>query len=49
MAKIKRKVIDVSHHQGKIDWAKVKAARIDGVIIRVADGTKVMDRQYKGV
>ena len=45
MAKIKRKVIDVSHHQGKIDWAKVKAARIDGVIIRVADGTKVMDRQ----
>lgn len=45
MAKIKRKVIDVSHHQGKIDWGKVKASGIDGVIIRVADSTKIMDRQ----
>lgn len=45
MAKIKRKVIDVSHHQGKINWRRVKASGIDGVIIRVADGTKTMDRQ----
>lgn len=28
--------IDVSHHQGKIDWAKVKKSGIDFVIIRVA-------------
>lgn len=30
--------IDVSHHQGKIDWAKVKAAGIDFAIIRCGYG-----------
>lgn len=33
------KFIDVSVWQGNIDWAKVKAAGIDGAIIRYADGT----------
>ena len=28
------KVIDVSHHQGAIDWEQVKNAGIAGVIIR---------------
>lgn len=31
------KMIDVSEHQGKIDWAKVKADGIVGVIIRYAE------------
>lgn len=30
-----QKGIDVSHHQGKIDWAKVKAAGVQFAIIRV--------------
>ena len=38
-------VIDVSHHQGVINWEKVKKAGIDGAIIRVSDSTGTMDRQ----
>lgn len=45
MAKIKRKVIDVSQYQGKIDWKRVKDAGIEGAIIRVGDGTKTKDKQ----
>lgn len=40
-----KKVIDVSHHQGTINWEKVKAAGIFGAIIRVSDSTGTMDRQ----
>ena len=29
-----KKYIDVSNHQGVIDWEKVKASGIDGVILR---------------
>lgn len=36
--------IDVSVWQGKIDWVKVKAAGIDGAIIRYADGTTLDTR-----
>ena len=32
------KVIDVSHHQGTIDWEQVKNAGIAGVIIRCGYG-----------
>lgn len=32
---MKLKGIDVSHHQGKIDWEKVKASGIDFAIVRV--------------
>lgn len=38
-------VIDVSEWQGNIDWKKVKAAGIDGVIIRYADGT-YLDKKF---
>jgi GH25 family lysozyme M1 (1,4-beta-N-acetylmuramidase) len=37
--------IDVSDWQSKIDWAKVKAAGIDGAIIRYADGT-TLDKRF---
>ena len=33
------KIIDVSHHQGEIDWEKVKIAGIDAAIIRCGYGT----------
>lgn len=45
MAKPKFIVIDVSHHQGKIDWRQVKRSGIGGVIIRVSDSTGTPDRQ----
>ncbi len=45
MAKTKFIVIDVSHHQGKIDWKKVKKSGIGGAIIRVSDSTGTPDRQ----
>ena len=32
------KLIDVSAHNGIIDWAKVKKSGIDGVIIRTGFG-----------
>ena len=35
----------MSHHQGKIDWKKVKKSGIDGAIIRVSDSTGTPDRQ----
>lgn len=38
--------IDVSVWQGDIDWAKVKAAGIDGAIIRYADGD-TLDSKFK--
>lgn len=41
------KGIDVSHHQGKIDWEKVKASGIDFVIIRCANSTYDEDKQWK--
>lgn len=45
--------IDVSHHQGKIDWKKVKDAGISFAIIRVAargtskEGGRITDSYYK--
>ncbi len=45
--------IDVSHHQGKIDWKKVKEAGISFAIIRVAArgtgkaGGRITDSYYK--
>lgn len=43
-------LIDVSHHQGMIDWEKVKASQIAGVIIRCGYGTDIEkqdDTQWK--
>lgn len=45
-----KKVIDVSHHNGTIDWESVKAAGIDGVIIRCGYGDNITsqdDEQFK--
>ena len=44
------KVIDVSYHNGKIDWAKVKASGVDGAIIRCGYGSNMSsqdDTQWK--
>ena len=38
--------IDVSEHQGLIDWDKVKAAGIDGVIIRAGYGRGNIDKEF---
>ena len=43
-----RKVIDVSAHQGKIDWDTVKRdGDIDGVIVRIAAGCEQEDTQLE--
>ena len=41
-----KKYIDVSTHQGEIDWEKVKSAGIDGVMIRAGYGQGVVDKQF---
>ena len=38
--------IDVSYHQDKIQWAKVRKAGIRFAFIRVSDGTTVEDPQF---
>ena len=40
------KGIDVSYHQGMIDWKKVKASGIDFVIIRAGYGKNTMDEKF---
>lgn len=42
-----KKIIDVSEHNGVIDWNKVKASDVDGVIIRVGYGILEEDQQFK--
>lgn len=45
-----KKVIDVSHHNGTIDWESVKASGIDGAIIRCGFGSDIAsqdDEQWK--
>lgn len=41
------KIIDVSEHQGQIDWVKVKADGIELAIIRVQDGSSYVDNFYR--
>lgn len=46
-----RKIIDVSTHQGDIDWAKVKADGVEGVFIRLGfrgyeTGKLMVDERY---
>lgn len=41
-----KKVIDVSEHNGTVDWEKVKASGIDGVILRVGWGYLGKDKQF---
>lgn len=40
------KIADLSHHQGVIDWSKT-SKELSLAILRVQDGTRVQDRQYK--
>lgn len=40
------KVIDISHHHGALDWKKVKAAGVGGVIIRAGRGQAGLDRMF---
>ncbi|MGN1411957.1 MAG: GH25 family lysozyme [Oscillospiraceae bacterium] len=40
---VKYKMIDVSHHNGEIDFAKVKADGVQGVIIRAGFGFRTLD------
>ena len=42
-----KKYIDVSTYQGVIDWAKVKAAGIDGAMIRAGFGKNNIDDKFK--
>jgi GH25 family lysozyme M1 (1,4-beta-N-acetylmuramidase) len=41
---MEKKLIDVSKHNGDIDWAKVKADGIDGVIIRAGYGKMIKQK-----
>lgn len=41
------KIIDVSVHQGNINWKKVKAAEVNGVIIRAGYGKGNVDGKFK--
>ena len=41
------KGIDVSHYQGAIDWAKVKAAGIQFTFIKASEGTGWIDDHFK--
>jgi GH25 family lysozyme M1 (1,4-beta-N-acetylmuramidase) len=38
--------IDISHHQPKVDFAKVKAAGIIGVILKATEGTSYTDPTF---
>ena len=40
------KIIDVSHHNGKIDWNKVAQSGILGAVIRAGYGTGNVDRTF---
>ncbi len=40
-----KKYIDISYHQGNIDWAKVKK-EVDGVIIRAGYGQNNIDKSF---
>lgn len=39
--------IDVSHHQGKIDWTKVAGAGHRFAVVRASYGGKTVDRRFK--
>jgi len=39
------KVIDVSHHNGTIDWAKVASDGVKGAYIKLTEGTTFLDEK----
>ncbi len=42
----RRSGIDVSHWQGRIDWVRVAAAKVDFAIIKATDGNRTVDEWY---
>ena len=42
-----KKVIDVSSYQGKIDWSKVKAADVEGAILKIIRKDLNPDKQFE--
>ena len=38
--------IDVSHHQGQIDWAKVKAAGVNYCFMKATEGSTFKDKRF---
>jgi lysozyme len=40
-------VIDISHHQQSVDFARVKADGIVGVIHKASEGSRFVDKKYK--
>ncbi len=38
--------IDVSHHQGTVDWVRAHAAGVQYAFIRISDGANTRDRQF---
>lgn len=40
------KVIDISHHQGAVDWARVKADGVVGAFIKATEGGSVIDDTF---
>lgn len=46
MAKIIRKVLDISHHNDVSSWDQIKAAGIVGIIHKATEGTSYTDDQY---
>ncbi len=41
------KGVDISHHNGKIDWAKLKAAGIEFVFIKASEGGTYQDPTFR--
>ena len=41
------RIIDVSHHQGTVDWAKVLASGVVGGICKATDGQTFKDDKFK--
>lgn len=39
--------IDVSNHQGKIDWTQVRGARVEFAFIKATEGADFKDRSFK--
>src|SRR5215471_6699704 len=47
MAKPINVVIDISHHQTAVDFARVRAAGIVGVIHKATEGSRFVDKKYQ--
>lgn len=38
-------VIDVSNHQGSVNWAKVASSGVKGVYLKLTEGTTFLDKR----